>query len=168
MSNCTYILILILLLGCKNSNHEDVNTIQNINTERLEIKDSVFSKENQLEKISELKERFYDITIHDFENTRDTTVTIGFLKNDKTLDFTFNYEPLDKVVFSDSISLVKEDIEVVIIKSQFDKTKSKIKYQQDSITITEIDGHTLIGAEETPNEYISDFYIKIKNSQEHK
>ncbi len=162
MKKLVYIFVLICCFSCKEEIKE-----QSIVEDSIQIEiDSIINKEDEIEKskLKKLDERFYHITIYDYEESKDTIVNFDFLESDSTLNFTFDYEPFEKRIYSDSISLFTENIEVVIIKSKFDAIKSTIKYDKDSLNVIKIDEHGVIGAEDIPNTLVSRMYLNLSGN----
>jgi len=162
MKKIILILVLIFCFSCKEETKEKmVATDEIVIDTLLQLK-----KADKIEslKLKKLDERYYHITLYDYESSKDTIVNFDFLENDDMLNFTFNYESFEKKSYQDSVSLLTTNIEVVIVKSKFDISKSKVKYAKDSTTVIEIDGHGLIGAEEIPNTYISKMYLNLSGN----
>ncbi|MBU2930055.1 hypothetical protein [Winogradskyella psychrotolerans] len=162
MRQLVLLLILVLCFSCKKKKEaqmvvEDIIIIDTLST---------INKQDELvkQKLQELKERFYHIKLYDFETVTDTIVGYDFLESDTNIDYSFDYEPFVKRINSDSISLYTKNMEVVIHKSKFDKTKSKLTYDSDSLNIIQIDNHDVVGAEDVPNSYISKMYLDLSNN----
>ncbi|REE08292.1 hypothetical protein [Winogradskyella pacifica] len=154
--------ISVLCFSCKEKKEDVLEVEYEIKIDTL----STINKEDELirQKLQELKERFYHIKLYNSEIVTDTIVGFDFLESDSNLDYTFDYEPFVKRGNLDSISLYTKNIEVVILKSKFDKTKSKLTYDSDSLNIIQIDNHNVIGAEDVPNTYISKIYLDLSNN----
>ncbi|SDI20735.1 hypothetical protein [Winogradskyella thalassocola] len=155
-------LILVLCFSCKEKKEDVIEVEYDIKIDTL----TTINKEDELvkQKLQELKERFYHIKLYNSEIVTDTIVGFDFLESDSSLDYSFDYEPFLKRGNSDSISLYTKNIEVVIRKSKFEKTKSKLTYDSDSLNIIQIDNHNVIGAEDVPNTYISKIYLDLSNN----
>ena len=154
--------IMMVCFSCKEKAKE-ISTVE----DKIKIDTiSKLNKEDELEKLKlkKQKDRFYYITLHNFKENKDTIVNFDFLENDLNLDYTFDYKPFAKRVYEDSISLFTKNIEVVIHKSKFDKSKTEITYDSDSLNITQIDSHNVIGGEEIPNTFISKMYLDLSNN----
>ena len=155
-------LVLIICFSCIEEAKEAIIANDLIQIDTI----SAINKEDKLEKLKlkKLGERYYHITIHDFEENIDTIVDLDFLESDTTLAFKFDYEPFEKRIYSDSISLLIKNIEVIIVKSKFDETKSTIKYDNDGLNVVTIDGHGVVGAEDIPRTYISKMYLNLSGN----
>ncbi|WP_179335563.1 hypothetical protein [Winogradskyella costae] len=156
-----FFFISALCFSCKEKK-EDVVVEYEIKIDTL----LTINKEDELirQKRHELKERFYHIKLYDSVLVTDTIVGFKFLESDSNIDYSFDYEPFIKKGNLDSISLYTKNIEVVIRKSKFDKTKSKLTYDSDSLNIIQIDNHDVIGAEDIPDTYISKIYLDLSNN----
>ena len=162
MKKIVIILVLVCCFSCKEETKEAIVTNNVIQIDTA----SVVNKEDEQEKLKPKKqdERYYHITIHNFEKDKDTIVDFHFLESDEALSYTFDYEPFEKRIYTDSIRLQTKNIEVVIIKSKFDKTKSKLTYSSDSLNINKIDNHKVFGADTIPITYISALYLNLNGN----
>ncbi|WP_282032465.1 hypothetical protein [Winogradskyella eximia] len=156
------LLVFVICFSCQEKKEKFIDVENKIKLDTLPVLNKEDNKQKL--KLQELKERFYHIKLYNFEGVKDTVVGFDFLESDSNLDYTFDYEPFIKRGNSDSISLYTKNIEVVIRKSKFDKTKSKLTYDSDSLNIIQIDNHNVIGAEDIPNNYISKIYLDLSNN----
>ena len=156
------LLVFVICFSCQEKKEKFIDVENKIKLDTLPVLNKEDNKQKL--KLQELKERFYHIKLYNFEGVKDTVVGFDFLESDSNLDYTFDYEPFIKRGNSDSISLYTKNIEVVIRKSKFDKTKSKLTYDSDSLNIIQIDNHNVIGAEDVPNTYISKIYLDLSNN----
>lgn len=142
-------------------NEKEVKNAENSNAEIGIDSILILNMEDQIvrEKIKQLEERFYHITLLRSEKEKDTIVNLNFQESDEALGFKFNYDPLENRVYEDSISMLRTNIEVVIVKSNFDETKSVIKYDKNRLNIVHIDNHGVFGADDIPQSYISNMYL---------
>lgn len=163
MKRLVIIFVLIFCFSCK---WEKKETVINSKSNKIAIDTiSSLNESDELvkQKLQNLKERFYHITLYNNEEGKDTIVNLDFLESDNGINYTFKYEPFIRRVYSDSISLYTKNIEVVIYKSKFDKTKAELTYDTDSLNIIKIDNHNVIGAEDIPNTYISKMYLDLSS-----
>lgn len=162
MKKIIFIFVLICCFSCEEETNKKDTSIKEIKIDTI----STISKTDEIEKhrIEKIDKKYYHVTIHDFENKRDSIVGFDFLESDDALNSTFNYKPFEKNIYSDSISLFKENIEVVIIKSKFDATKAKLTYDSDSINIIKIDNNDVYGADTIPKTFISKMYLKLSGN----
>lgn len=162
MKRLFYCLVFVLTFSC---NEKKENTL--VVEDKIEI-DTLprVNNEDKLQKLKleKIKDRFYHITLHNFDGDKDTIVGFDFLESDTSLNYTFDYEPFIRRVYSDSISLYGKNMEVVLYKSKFDKAKAKLTYDADSLNIIQIDNHNVVGAEDIPNTYISKMYLDLSNN----
>lgn len=152
----------MICFSCKEKVKEIVNVENNIEIDTLQT----INKQDELIKqnLQSLKKRFYHIKLHKYEEDKDTVVDFDFLESDETLNYTFDYKPFRKSISKDSISLFTKNMEVVIHKSKFDKTKAKLTYDSDSLNILKINNHNMFGADTIPNSYISKLYLDLSNN----
>ncbi len=131
-------------------------TVDSINLKRR----CSFKENNQ-------KERLYHITMHEYNASKDTIVNFDFLASDETLDYSLDYKPFDKSIKSDTLRMYTANMEVVIVKSKFNKVNAVFTYDRDSLNIMTINGHNLIGADNIPSEYILDIYLSLNGTVTH-
>ncbi|WP_299122354.1 hypothetical protein [uncultured Winogradskyella sp.] len=162
MKKLIYIFIIAFSFSCI---RENTSKTTSVIEEMVVVSDSTLNEEEAQEKSKPKKteERLYDITIYDYKEElgKDTIVNFDFLESDQMLFPSFNYEPLENRIKPDTLSMLTTNMEVVIVKSKFDKSDSVITYDKDSINVMTIDGHQLIGADNIPSEYISDLYLNM-------
>ncbi|GAA4241276.1 hypothetical protein GCM10022292_07030 [Winogradskyella damuponensis] len=156
------LIVFIVCFSCKEKKEEIIGIENKIVTDTHQT----LNKEDEKQKIKlqELKERFYHVKLYDDEKSRDTIVGFDFLESDTNVDYTFDYEPFIKRLYSDSIRLYTKNIEIVFHKSKFEKNKAKLTYDSDSLNVTQIDNHDVIGAEGIPNSCISKMYLDLSNN----
>ena len=71
------------------------------------------------------------------------------------IDFSFRYKPFKRSISADTITLVRPNIEVKMIKSKFNPSDAVLVFDQDSLKISTINGYQPIGVEEIPTCFIS-------------
>lgn len=162
MKRLFYCLVFVIAFSC---NEKKENTL--VVEDKIEI-DTLSRVNNEVKlqklKLEKIKDRFYHITLHNVEGDKDTIVGFDFLESDTSLNYTFDYEPFVRRVYSDSISLYTKNMEIVLYKSKFDKAKVKLTYDADSLNIIQIDSHNVVGAEDIPYTYISKIYLDLSNN----
>ena len=165
MKKIVFILVLFCCFACKEESKNNTRNLENLNQVEVDTVSFLTNAEKlERSKLKKLDERYYHIAIHTHEEKKDTIVNMDFLESDETLNYTFDYEPLRKTVHEDSINLVKENVEVVIVKSKFDAIESTITYDADSLNVIKIDNHTIYGADAIPKTYISKMYLNLSGN----
>ena len=157
----------LTLASCKEN--QEQNSLLNKMIETTVLERALLNKSDKNErlKLEKQKERPYHITLLVDDKVKDSIVNFDFLEHKETSDFSFDYRPFKKRIKQDTLSMLTTNMEIVIVKSNFNTSDAVINYGKDGLNEITINGQMPAGVDTIPKTYISDMYLNMSGRTTH-